>query len=47
MIPKVTIVVGQKKLSAVNLNLPVTADSENQVQQPNEFNNFSEKSFCR
>ena len=27
MIPKVTIVVGQKKLSAVNLNLPVTADS--------------------
>ncbi|XP_065842289.1 alpha-1-inhibitor 3-like [Oscarella lobularis] len=31
MIPKVTIVVGQKKLSAVNLNLPVTADSENQM----------------
>ncbi|XP_065842288.1 murinoglobulin-1-like isoform X4 [Oscarella lobularis] len=27
MIPKVTIVIGQKKLSAVNLNLPVTADS--------------------
>ncbi|XP_065842282.1 alpha-1-inhibitor 3-like isoform X2 [Oscarella lobularis] len=31
MIPKVTIVVGQKKLSAVNLNLPVTADSGNQM----------------